>query len=54
MAKGHNGKEQKNFIEYLKTDYPSVIYKENKSNWNQAEIIVSIIGKEIPWILPIK
>ncbi len=33
----------KAFTDYLKTDYKSCIYKENKDDWRQAEIVVSTI-----------
>ena len=33
----------KNFKEYLSNDYTTCIYKENKNNWNKAEIVVSTI-----------
>lgn len=33
----------KSFIEYLKNDYKSVIYKENRDDWRKAEIVVSTI-----------
>ena len=33
----------KNFTEYLKNDYTSVIYKKNKTDWKKAEIVVSTI-----------
>lgn len=34
---------QKNFIKWLKNDYKSVIYKENKDDWKHAEIVVSTV-----------
>jgi len=30
---------QKNFVRYLKNDYKSVIYKENRDDWTKAEIV---------------
>jgi len=33
----------KAFIEYLKNDYKTVIYKENRDDWHKAEIVVSTI-----------
>ena len=33
----------KNFKNYLKDDYISVIYKENKDDWNKAEIVISTV-----------
>jgi len=33
----------KNFVNYLKNDYKTVIFKENKDNWNHAEIVVSTV-----------
>ena len=33
----------KNFVRYLKSDYKSVIYKENKEDWKSAEIVVSTV-----------
>ena len=33
----------KNFKNYLKKDYTSVIYKENKDDWNKAEIVISTV-----------
>jgi type I restriction enzyme, R subunit len=33
----------KNFVRYLKNDYTSVIYKENRNNWQKAEIVVTTI-----------
>ncbi len=33
----------KAFKEYLRTDYRSVIYKENKDDWRKAEIVVSTV-----------
>ena len=33
----------KNFKNYLKNDCISVIYKENKDNWNKAEIVISTV-----------
>jgi len=34
---------QKNFVRYLKNDYKSVVYKENKDDWTKAEIVVSTV-----------
>ncbi|MCD6307696.1 MAG: DEAD/DEAH box helicase family protein, partial [Candidatus Latescibacteria bacterium] len=34
---------QKNFRDYLQNDYKSVIYKENHSDWQSAEIVVTTI-----------
>jgi type I restriction enzyme, R subunit len=34
---------QKNFEDYLKGDYISVIYKENRDDWRKADIVVSTI-----------
>ena len=33
----------KAFIEYLKNDYKTVVYKENRDDWHKAEIVVSTI-----------
>lgn len=33
----------KNFVSYLKNDYTSVIYKENRDDWRKAEIVVSTV-----------
>jgi type I restriction enzyme R subunit len=33
----------KAFIEYLKNDYKSVIYKENRDDWRKAEIVVTTV-----------
>lgn len=33
----------KSFKEYLRTDYKCSIYKENKDDWRQAEIVVSTV-----------
>ena len=33
----------KNFVNYLKDDYKTVIFKENKDNWHYAEIVVSTV-----------
>jgi type I restriction enzyme R subunit len=33
----------KNFVRYLKNDFTCVIYKENRDDWRQAEIVVSTI-----------
>ncbi len=34
---------QKNFVRYLKSDYKSVIYKENRDDWTKAEIVVTTV-----------
>jgi len=34
---------QKAFVEYLKNEYSSVIYKKNKDDWRKAEIVVSTV-----------
>ena len=33
----------KAFVEYMKNDYTTVIYKENKDTWRRAEIVVSTV-----------
>ncbi|MDP8213320.1 MAG: DEAD/DEAH box helicase family protein [Candidatus Zapsychrus exili] len=33
----------KSFVKYLKNDYKSVIYKENRSDWKKAEIVISTV-----------
>jgi type I restriction enzyme R subunit len=33
----------KNFVNYLKNDFTSIIYKENRDDWRKAEIVVSTI-----------
>ena len=33
----------KNFKNYLKNDYTTFIYKENKNTWNKAEIVISTV-----------
>ncbi|MDO9463924.1 MAG: DEAD/DEAH box helicase family protein [bacterium] len=33
----------KNFVKYMKSDYKSVIYKENKDDWKKAEIVISTV-----------
>lgn len=33
----------KNFVRYLKNDYTSVIYKQNRDDWKKAEIIISTV-----------
>ncbi len=33
----------KNFKNYLRNDYTSVIYKEHKDSWNKAEIVISTV-----------
>ena len=34
---------QKRFVESLKNDYTSVIYKENRDDWQKAEIVVTTV-----------
>ncbi len=34
---------QKHFVAYLKNDYKTVIYKENRDDWHKAEIVISTI-----------
>jgi type I restriction enzyme R subunit len=34
---------QRNMVKYLKNDYTSVIYKENKEDWHKAEIVISTV-----------
>ncbi len=34
---------QKNFVKLLKSDYTSVIYKQNKDDWKKAEIVVTTV-----------
>jgi type I restriction enzyme R subunit len=34
---------RKAFIEYLKNDYQTVIFKENREDWRRAEIVVSTV-----------
>ena len=34
---------QKNFTEYLGNDYQAIVYKENRGDWNRAEIVVSTV-----------
>jgi type I restriction enzyme R subunit len=33
----------KNFVKYLKNDYLTLIYKENRNDWRKAEIVVTTI-----------
>ncbi len=33
----------KNFVRYLKNDYVSVIYKQNRDDWKKAEIVISTV-----------
>lgn len=33
----------KNFVRYLKNDYTSVIYKQNRDDWKKADIIISTV-----------
>ena len=34
---------QKNFIHYLRNDFQSVVYKQNRDDWKKADIIVSTV-----------
>ncbi len=34
---------RKNFINYLKNDYTTVVYKEHRDDWRKAEIVVSTV-----------
>lgn len=34
---------QKRFRQFLRNDYPSLIYKENRDDWRKAEIVVSTV-----------
>lgn len=34
---------EKNFVRYLKNDYTTLIYKENRDDWKRAEIVVSTV-----------
>ncbi len=34
---------QKAFVDYLKNDYKSVIYKENRDDWRHAEVVVTTV-----------
>ncbi|WKZ38291.1 MAG: DEAD/DEAH box helicase family protein [Anaerolineales bacterium] len=34
---------KKAFVDYLKTDYQTAVYKENRDDWRKAEIVVSTI-----------
>lgn len=34
---------KKNFIDYLKNDYKTLVYKENPEDWRKAEIVVSTV-----------
>ncbi len=34
---------QKNFVDYLKDDFTSVIYKDNRHEWRKAEIVVTTV-----------
>jgi len=34
---------QRNMVKYLKNDYSSVVYKENKDGWRKAEIVISTV-----------
>ena len=33
----------KNFVRYLKNDFTSVIYKQNRDNWKRAEIVITTV-----------
>lgn len=33
----------KNFVRYLKNDFTSVIYKQNRDNWKSAEIVITTV-----------
>ncbi len=33
----------KNFVRYLKNDYTSVIYKQNRDDWKKSEIVISTV-----------
>lgn len=33
----------KAFVEYMKNDYTTLVYKENRENWQRAEIVVSTV-----------
>src|SRR2546430_1808561 len=33
----------KNFVRYLKNDYKTVIYKENRDDWRKAEVVVTTV-----------
>lgn len=33
----------KNFVRYLKNDYVSLIYKQNRDDWKKAEIVISTV-----------
>ncbi len=33
----------KNFVRYLKNDYTSVIYKENRDDWKKADIVITTV-----------
>ena len=37
------GQAQKDFQDYLKQDYTSVIYKESRDDWRKAQIVVSTV-----------
>lgn len=34
---------RKSFVRYLKNDYSTVVYKENRDDWRKAEIVVSTV-----------
>jgi len=34
---------KRRFVQFLKNDYRTVIYKENRDDWNKAEIVVSTV-----------
>lgn len=33
----------KNFVRYLKNDYTSIIYKQNRDDWKKAEVVISTV-----------
>jgi len=33
----------KNFVRYLKNDYTSVVYKQNRDDWKKAEVVISTV-----------
>jgi len=33
----------KNFVRYLKNDYTSVVYKQNRDDWKKADIVISTV-----------
>lgn len=34
---------RKNMVRYLKPDYKAVVYKENRDDWNKAEVVISTV-----------